>query len=114
MENTVALGRGKSEAEDWIADHEAFVLAYSGRLQQARRKSQRASDLALQSGQRDRAALWATGPALWEAFFGNAPAARESAMTALERFRRARDVEYGAAFALALSPGDSSQSQNTR
>jgi DNA-binding winged helix-turn-helix (wHTH) protein/tetratricopeptide (TPR) repeat protein len=109
MENTVALGRGKSGAEDWLSDQEAFVLAYSGRLQQARRKSQRASDLALQSGQRDRAALWATGPALWEAFFGNAPAARESAMTAL-KLSKGRDVEFGAAFALALA-GDSAQSQ---
>ena len=49
------------------------------------------------------------GPALWEAFFGNAPAARQSAMAALE-LSRGRDVEYGAAFALALA-GDSAQSQ---
>ena len=84
-------------------------MAYSGHLQQARRMSRRAVDLAQQAGQRERAALFETGAALWEAFFGNAPAARRSAMAALE-LSKGRDVEYGAAFALALS-GDSSRSQ---
>ena len=71
--------------------------------------SRRAADLAQQAAQRERAALYETGAALWEAFFGNAPAARRSAMAALE-LSKDRDVEYGAAFALALS-GDSSRSQ---
>jgi tetratricopeptide (TPR) repeat protein len=109
MESAVALGRGKPGAEDWLSSQEAFVLAYSGQLQQARKKSQRAADLALHSGQRDRAALWATGPALWEAFFGKAPTARHSAMAALD-LSKGRDVEFGAALALALA-GDSTQSQ---
>jgi eukaryotic-like serine/threonine-protein kinase len=30
MEREVALGRGRPGADDWISDHEAFVLAYSG------------------------------------------------------------------------------------
>src|SRR5208337_2543322 len=109
MGREVALGQGKSGAEDWLSDQEALVLAYSGHLQQARRMSQRAADLAQQSAQQERAALWETGPALWEAFFGNAPAARQSARAALE-LSKGRDVEYGAAFALALA-GDSSRSQ---
>src|ERR1039457_6721936 len=109
MEREVALAQGKSGAEDWISDHEAFVSAYSGRLQQARRLARRASDLAQQAAQRDRAALYETGLALWEGFFGNAPAARRSAMAARE-LSKGREVEYGAAFALALS-GDSSRCQ---
>jgi tetratricopeptide (TPR) repeat protein/predicted Ser/Thr protein kinase len=109
MEREVALAQGKSGAEDWISDHEAFVSAYSGRLQQARRLARRASDLAQQAAQRDRAALYETGLALWEGFFGNAPAARRSAMAARE-LSNGREVEYGAAFALALS-GDSARSQ---
>ncbi len=109
MEREVALGQGKSGAEDWISDQEAFVLAYSGHLQQARRMSRRAVDLAQQAGQRERAALYETGAALREAFFGNASEARRSAMAALE-LSKDREVEYGAAFALALS-GDSSGSQ---
>jgi tetratricopeptide (TPR) repeat protein/predicted Ser/Thr protein kinase len=109
MEREVALGRGKSGAEDWLSDQEALVLAYSGRLQQARKKSQRAANLAQQSAQRERAALWKTGPALGEAFFGSASAARLSTTAALQ-LSKGRDVEYGAAFALALV-GDFSESQ---
>src|SRR5205814_5076029 len=40
MERAVAVSQGKSGAEDWLADQEAFVLAYSGRLHEAKRKSQ--------------------------------------------------------------------------
>jgi tetratricopeptide (TPR) repeat protein len=109
MEREAVLGRGESGGEDWISDHEAFVLAYSGRLQDAKRTSRRAADLAQQSGQRERAALYETGAALWEAFFGNAPAARQSATAALELSKN-REVEYGATFALALA-GDSVRSQ---
>jgi hypothetical protein len=85
------------------------VLAYSGQLQKATRKSQRAADLAQQSGQRERAALYQNGAALWEAFFGNALAARLNAGAALD-LAKSREVEYGAAFALALA-GDSSEPQ---
>jgi tetratricopeptide (TPR) repeat protein len=109
MEREAALAQGKSGAEDWISDHQAFVSAYSGRLQEAGRLSRRAADLAQQAAQRDRAALDETGLALWEGFFGNARAARRSAMAARE-LSKGREVEYGAAFALALS-GDSSRSQ---
>jgi DNA-binding winged helix-turn-helix (wHTH) protein/Tfp pilus assembly protein PilF len=109
MEREVALGQGRSGVEDLISDQEAFGLAYSGHLQQARRKSQRAVDMAQQSAERERAALFETGAALREAFFGNAPTARQSAMAVL-KLSRGREVEYGAAFALALS-GDSSRSQ---
>jgi serine/threonine protein kinase len=110
MEREAAAGRGKSGTEDGILDHEAFVQAYSGHLQQARRMSRRAADLAQQSAQREKGALFETGAALWEALFGNAPAARRSAMAALAHSKD-REVEYGAAFALALA-GDFSRSQN--
>jgi tetratricopeptide (TPR) repeat protein len=66
-------------------------------------------DLARQSAGRERAALFATGPALWEAFLGNAPAARRRAAEALE-LSKDREVEYGAAVALAFS-GDSGRPQ---
>jgi hypothetical protein len=49
------------------------------------------------------------GPALWEGFFGNATAARKRALDAVS-LSKDRDVEYGAAFALALS-GESDRSQ---
>jgi DNA-binding winged helix-turn-helix (wHTH) protein/tetratricopeptide (TPR) repeat protein len=109
MEREVALARGESGTQDWIFDHAAFVMAYSGHLQEARRKSQRAVDFAQESGHREKAALFETRVALRDAFFGNAPAAKRSAMEALALARN-REVQYGAAFALALS-GDSSRAQ---
>jgi hypothetical protein len=109
MEREAALGEGKAGVEVWIANKEAFALAYSGHLKEARRMSRRAVELAQQSGQRERAALWEIGAAVREAFFGNAPEARRSAIAALA-LSKDREVEYGAAVALALS-GDSSQSQ---
>jgi tetratricopeptide (TPR) repeat protein len=109
MEREAALAQGKSGAEDSIFNREAFALAYRGQLQKAMRTSRRAVDLALRVNQREKAALYETAPALWEAFFGNAPEARRSAMAALELSKELY-VEYGAAFALALS-GESSRSQ---
>jgi tetratricopeptide (TPR) repeat protein len=49
-----------------------------------------------------RAGLWETGAAVREAFFGNASEARKRA-TAARALSKDREVEYGAAFALALS-----------
>ncbi len=109
MERVAALGKGRSGAEDWISDREGFVLAYSGRLQQARSKWRRAADLARESGLREKAALYEAESALWEAFFGNVAAARRGAMAVLE-LSKGRDVEFGAALALALSR-DSSVAQ---
>jgi tetratricopeptide (TPR) repeat protein len=109
MERNASLGQGNPGAEDWIADHEAFVLAYSGRLQQARKMSRHAADLAQQAARREPAALYETAAALREGFFGNGLVARQNSTAALAHSKD-RDVEYGAAFALALS-GDLSQSQ---
>jgi serine/threonine protein kinase/tetratricopeptide (TPR) repeat protein len=109
MERQVALGQEKSGVEDLISDNEAFALAYSGHLQQARKMSRHASDLAQQASQRESAALYETAATLREAFFGNAHEAKQSAMAALE-LSKDREVEFGAAFALALT-GNSSGSQ---
>src|SRR5678816_1031123 len=94
---------------DRICYREGFVLAYSGHLQQARKKFGRAADLAQKANKREILALYKAGAALWEAFFGNATEAKRSAMAALD-LSKGRDLEYGAAFALVLS-GDSSRSQ---
>jgi serine/threonine protein kinase/tetratricopeptide (TPR) repeat protein len=109
MNRAAALAKGKPGAEDWMEHSEALVLARSGHLQTAAEMSRHAVDLAQQAGQRERAATYSAGKAVWEAFFGNATVARRSAMAALE-LSKGRDVEYGAAFALALA-GDFPQSQ---
>jgi DNA-binding winged helix-turn-helix (wHTH) protein/tetratricopeptide (TPR) repeat protein len=107
MERQLALAQGKSGTADWISDREAFVLANSGRLREARKMSQHAAEFAQEAGHQERAALFETRAALREAFFGNASAARQNAKAALELARN-REVQYGAAVALALS-GESTQ-----
>jgi serine/threonine protein kinase/TolA-binding protein len=109
MEQVAGRARRRSGAESWISNKEAFALAYSGRLQQARSMSHRAVDSAQQAAQRERAALWEAGAAVREALFGNASEAGKRAMAALQ-LSKDREVEYGAAFALALS-GDFSKAQ---
>ena len=109
MEQEVDRARGKPGAEDWIAHSEALVLARSGHVQQARAASRRAVDSAQRAGRHEKAAVFETGMAMYEAFSGNAAEAQRSAAAALD-LSNGRDVEYGAAFALALS-GDLSRSQ---
>jgi tetratricopeptide (TPR) repeat protein len=109
MDWEVARARSEPGAEDWISHAQALVLARSGQLQLARGVSRRAVDLARQAGQRERAAVYETAAAVSEALVGNALAAKRGAMAALD-LSRGRDVEYGAAFALALA-GDSSGSE---
>jgi eukaryotic-like serine/threonine-protein kinase len=109
MERAAAMGQGKSGAEDWLADHQALVLAYSGHLEQARKMSRHAVDLAQPAAQPGRAAIFEAPAALREGFFGNGDEARRSAMAALA-LSKGLYVEFGAAFALALS-GDSARSQ---
>ena len=85
-------------------------MARAGQLRDARRMSSMAVEIAQRAGRRERAGLFESGRAVWEAFYGNAAAARQSASKALE-FGRGRDVDYAAAFALALS-GDLAQSRD--
>jgi serine/threonine protein kinase/tetratricopeptide (TPR) repeat protein len=102
MKREADLNEGDADVGDWICHQEACVLAYSGRLQEARRKSRQAMDSARQDPhKRERAATWEAGAAVREAFFGNAPEAGKYAAAALE-FSKGRDVAYGAALALAL------------
>ncbi|MCU1262711.1 MAG: serine/threonine protein kinase with repeat [Bryobacterales bacterium] len=110
MERVAARARKRSGPQSWISNNQASVLAYSGRLQQARSMSRRAVAEAQQGGQEESAALWETSAAIREALFGNAPEARARANGALELFSKDPEVKYGAAFSLALA-GDSSRSQ---
>jgi eukaryotic-like serine/threonine-protein kinase len=105
MEQLMAQSR-KFGVEDSMSNHEALALAYSGHLEQARMSSRKAVDLSRQAGQAETAALYQAAAAVREALFGNASEAKRAAMAAIE-LSKARDVQYGAAFALALS-GDPS------
>jgi DNA-binding winged helix-turn-helix (wHTH) protein/Tfp pilus assembly protein PilF len=109
MERVAAEAQEKSGMDDWMANSSGFVLAYSGHLEDARKMSRRAADLARTAERRDTAALYEADEAVREALFGYVSTARHKAADALE-LSKSRDVEYGAALALALS-GDSSRSQ---
>lgn len=109
MAGAAALAERNLAAEEWMADHEAFVLAYSGRLREAKTMSRRAVELGLRASGRERAALYTVPAALWDGLFGNASGAAQTAVEAAHRSRE-RYVEYGAAFALALA-GDATRSE---
>ena len=104
MEQLAAQSQ-KYGVEDLMSHHAALAVAYSGHLQQARMMSKKAIDLAEKTSGKEPAALYQAAAAIREALFGNVAQARRGAMVALE-LSKGRDVEYGAAFALALT-GDS-------
>jgi serine/threonine protein kinase/predicted Zn-dependent protease len=102
MREALAAAKQKPEAEDWITHAESLVEAYNGRLPEARTLSRRAVDLARQSHQDERAALYLAAAAVRESFLGDAAEASRLSNEAL-RLSTNRDVEYGAAFALVKS-----------
>jgi TolA-binding protein len=99
----------KYGVEDSMSNHAALALAYSGHLQQARMTSKKAIDLAEKTSGKEPAALYQAAAAIREVLFGNVAQAKRSASAALE-LSKGRDVEYGAAFAMALA-GDSAGAQ---
>jgi eukaryotic-like serine/threonine-protein kinase len=109
LARSAAVARKSPAEEDSISHLEVLALARSGQLRDARRMAAVPVQIAQKSGRRERAGLFEAATAVWEAFYGNAAAARQSASKALE-LGRGREVDYAAAFALALS-GDLPQSR---
>jgi tetratricopeptide (TPR) repeat protein len=109
MDRVAAHTREKPDDEDWMLHAQALVLARSGQLLQASATSHRAVEIALRGGQKEKAATYKTGEAIWQAWFGDAPAARRIATEAFE-LSHGRDVEYAAALALILA-GDVTRSR---
>jgi tetratricopeptide (TPR) repeat protein len=107
MARAEAAGKEVQGVEDWISHAEAFVDAWSGHLQEARRLTRRGVDLAQQAHQPERAAIFEAGAAVREALFGYPAEAKAHARAALDLSHN-RDVQYGAAFAFAAS-GDASR-----
>ena len=96
------MARASRSAEDLMSHLEALRLAGSARLQDARRTSAIAAAIAKQSRRLERAALFEAATAVWKALDGNPTAARQKVTTALAP-GRGHEVEYAAAFALAVS-----------
>jgi eukaryotic-like serine/threonine-protein kinase len=108
MTREIDRARGNLETEDWMSHNQALVLARSGQMRNARilwrHTIERQS-----AGHREQAAIYQAAEAVCEAHCGNRDRAKESVRAALG-LGKGRDVEYAAAFALALS-GDSSSAQ---
>jgi DNA-binding winged helix-turn-helix (wHTH) protein/tetratricopeptide (TPR) repeat protein len=109
LERVAAEAQEKTGVGDWMSNAEGFASAYTGHLEVARRMSRQAAQLARKADRRETEALYEADAAVREALFGNVSPARQGAGSALE-LSKSRDVEYGAAFALALS-GESFRSQ---
>ena len=109
MKREIDRARGNLETEDWTFHNQALVLARSGQMRNARVRWRHTIERTQQAGDRERAAIYQAAEAVCEAHCGNRDRAKEYARAALE-LGKGRDVEYAAAFALALS-GDSSESQ---
>ncbi len=109
MQRGVEWAQAHPEIEDWILDHQAFAEASQGRLKNATSLSRRAAALAMQGGGREHAADFEARAALWQASFGNSIEAKRTAAAALTLAGN-REVNYGAALAMALS-GDSTEAE---
>jgi len=105
MAKQVAWSAGKPGIEDQLLGLEAETAAYSGRLSDAREFSRRATDSAERAQEKEPAAIYSALSGLREALFGNAEEARRRATWALES-SKGRDVQYGAALALAYAEED--------
>jgi Flp pilus assembly protein TadD/predicted Ser/Thr protein kinase len=102
MSQQLSWSAGKPGAENAMLRLEADTAAFAGRLGRAREISLRAIESAKRAGESEAAAGYETDVAFREAVFGNANAAEQHAMTALS-LSSGRDVQYGAALALAAA-----------
>jgi len=102
MNHAVEVAKGQRDVEDWILDEQSFAAAFAGRLKGARAMSTRAQEMAGQADHKEKVAMYQAGAAVREALFGNDSEALRNANAAL-KLTNDQNVEFGAAFALALA-----------
>jgi serine/threonine protein kinase/tetratricopeptide (TPR) repeat protein len=105
MAQQLARSAGTPGPEDELFGMAADTAAYSGRLRDAREFSHRAVDSAERAEEKEAAATYSALSSLREALFGNAQEARRRATLTIGR-SAGRDVQYGAALALAYAADD--------
>jgi DNA-binding winged helix-turn-helix (wHTH) protein/predicted Zn-dependent protease len=109
MAQQMAWSAGKQGAEGVFLAIEADTAAYFGQLDKARVFSRQAVASAHSSKEPEAAARFEAQAALREALFGNTAGAQHRASAALG-FSTSREVQFGAALALALA-GDAIRAQ---
>jgi tetratricopeptide (TPR) repeat protein len=100
MRQEMAEAERKPELEEFFHLQQSRTDAYFGRLQEAREFSRRAVELALRGDNKESAALFLAGTALWESDFRNATHAIKVASSALS-LAPGRDVWLRTALAFA-------------
>ncbi|HET7346711.1 MAG TPA: hypothetical protein VFJ10_05240, partial [Acidobacteriaceae bacterium] len=110
MDQATAAAGEDPVSHEWVAEHEADVAAWHGRMQEARAKFAEAERLADAGGRHESAALYFAAAAITEGLFGNVAEAKTDAGRALSIAKEDAGVEYGAALALALA-GDTAHAQ---
>ena len=109
MTEQVTWAAGKPGKENLMLSLEAATAAYFGKLAKARELSVQAATSAASAGEKEMAAGCDASAALWEALYGNAPAAHARAASTLAQ-SNGRDAQYVAALALAAT-GDSARAR---
>jgi serine/threonine protein kinase/Tfp pilus assembly protein PilF len=102
MAQQVAWSAGQPGVEDALLGFEADAAAYSGRLEKARMFSRQAVASAERAEEHETMAGYEIAAAVREALFGNSAEARQRAAAALS-LSTGRDVQFGAALALAMT-----------
>jgi eukaryotic-like serine/threonine-protein kinase len=105
-----AWAAGKTGYEDVALALKADTVAYVGHLGEARELSRQAVASAERVEEKQTAATYEAAEALRQALFGNQVEAKQTAARAL-RLSRGRDVQFGAALALAIA-GDTTGAQS--
>jgi serine/threonine protein kinase/tetratricopeptide (TPR) repeat protein len=102
MAQQVAWATGKPGKENVMLYLEASSAAFAGQLAIARHLSRQAADSAVIANERELAAGYESGAALWEALFGNRAEAQKRLASPLSH-SDGRDSQFVAALAHALS-----------
>jgi eukaryotic-like serine/threonine-protein kinase len=109
MAQQLAWSASKPGVENAMLRLEADTQAFAGHLDKARQISVRAIESAKRSGEKEAAAGYESDMAFREAVFGNVKQAEQHAMAALT-LSSGRDVQYGAALALAAAGNSKAES----
>jgi eukaryotic-like serine/threonine-protein kinase len=107
MEREAAALMGKPGFEDQILFVESETAAYAGQLNKMRELARRGAESGIRADDKESAALFQAGIAVYEAMAGNPAFAKQQAQAGLA-LSNGKDVEGSAALALALA-GDSAQ-----
>ena len=101
---------GKPEENDGLA-LASDTEAYGGHLGKARELTKRAVDSAIRADSKENGAIWQAIAAQWEAAYGNAAEARQSAAEALKLAPTSQGVESEVALAFAMA-GDAARAES--